>query len=271
LIIQPHSGHSIRLSYNRAYRAPSLVDNFLETTIPNAVLLGQRRFVFQTVAVGNESLRAELVDAFEVGYNLTVSRRAAFSAAVYRNNVKNNIVFVPTAFYSPGDPPTGWPGDPSSVPRFVLPKTFSFLNVGSVVDQGLEFSWDMNWSDAISTTASYTYEHDPKVSNKGSTPLQVNRPPRHQGSILANVRQPRWFASAGATYTDKAFWADVLDSRFWGTTSDYVIVNAALGLFVSGHAQVVMNATNLLDKKIKQHVFGDIMRRKATAEVRYRF
>ena len=60
-------------------------------------------------------------------------------------------------------------------------------------------------------------QEDPKIFNDRSTPLQVN-PPRNQGSVLANVRQSRWFASGGATYTDKAFWADVLDSRFWGTT-----------------------------------------------------
>ncbi len=266
LIFKPHPHQSIRLAYNRAYRAPSLVDNFLETTIPNVV----QGFVFQTRAAGNENLRAELVDAFELGYTLASARHALFTVSLYRNMVKNNIVFVPTAFYSPSDPPAGWPGA-SDVPRFVLPKTFSFLNVGRVVDQGLELSWDTHWNDAILTTASYTYEHDPKVSASGSTPLQVNRPPRHQGSVLANVRQPRWFASAGVTYTDKAFWADVLDSRFWGTTDAYLIVNAAYGLLLTANTELVVNATDLLDNKIKEHVFGDIIRRKTTLELRYRF
>jgi outer membrane receptor protein involved in Fe transport len=272
VIFKPRPDQSIRIAYNRAYRAPSLVDNFLQTTIPNAISLGPtQRFVFQTRAAGNENLRAELVDALELGYTAAVARRALITAALYRNDVRNNIVFVPTQFYSPSDPPAGWPGNPSTVPRFVLPKTFSFLNVGRVRDQGVEVSWDMNWNDAVSTRTAYTYEDDPKVSNDRSTPLQVNRPPHHQGSVLASVRQPRWFASAGATYTDKAFWADVLDSRFWGTTRAYVNANAAIGLFANAATQVAVKSTNILDRKIKEHVFGDIIRRKTTVELRYRF
>jgi len=272
VIFKVHPDHTIRIAYNRAYRAPSLVDNFLQTTIPNTIsLTPTQRFVFQTRAAGNENLRAELVDALELGYTAVVARRALVTASLYRNDVRNNIVFVPTQFYSPSDPPAGWPGNPSTVPQFVLPKIFSFLNVGRVRDQGVELSWDMNWDDVVSTRAAYTYEHDPKIFNDRSTPLQVNRPPRNQVSVLANVRQPRWFASAGATYTDKAFWADVLDSRFWGTTRAYLNANAAVGLYANAATQISVKATDLLDRKIKEHVFGDVIRRKTTVELRYRF
>jgi len=89
--------------------------------------------------------------------------------------------------------------------------------------------------------------------------------------VLANFRAHRWFTSESIAYTDKAFWSDVLDSHFWGFTNAYTIVNAAIGMFVSEHAQVDLKATDLLDKKIKDHIFGDIIRRKATVGLRYRF
>ncbi len=266
LIFKPRSNQSIRLAYNSAYRAPSIVDNFLQTSIPNAY----GGILFRTAAAGNENLRAEFVSAVEAGYTLAIGSRELFTASIYRNNVKNNIVFVPTAFYSQSDPPPGWPRD-KIVPSFTLTKAFGFVNVGKEKDAGVELSWDMNWSDAFLTRTSYTYEENPKVSNSGPIPLVVNRPPRHQASVLANFRAHRWFTSESIAYTDKAFWSDVLDSHFWGFTNAYTIVNAAIGMFVSEHAQVDLKATDLLDKKIKEHIFGDIIRRKATVELRYRF
>jgi outer membrane receptor for ferrienterochelin and colicins len=270
IVFKPRSDQTLRLSYNRAYRTPSTVDNFLETTIPNAIALNQTRFVFITRAQGNESLRSELGDAIELGYVLALPNNF-FNAAIYRNRTKNNIVFVPTEFYSASDPPSGWTLAPSTVPPFTLPKTFSFLNVGRVVDEGLELSLDTNWTTTVSSHSSFTYERDPKVSNSSSVPLRVNGPPRRQASVLAIVRRPSWFASAGVSYTDQAFWADVLDSRFWGTTRSYTLASSALGFSVRRDTDVVLKVTNLFDKKIKEHVFGDIIRRKATAELRYRF
>ncbi|HYS54407.1 MAG TPA: TonB-dependent receptor [Thermoanaerobaculia bacterium] len=250
LVYKPRPDQAIHIAYNRAYRSPSLVDNFLDTSIPNSV----GKIVFVTHAVGNPDLRAELVDAFEIGYNVSTARHGFFTASAYRNLTRNNIVFVPTEFY-----PT------------TLPKTFSFLNVGRVVDQGLEVSWDNDWSTAFSTKASLTYEENPKITNKSTIPLQVNRPPRYQGSLLANIRQARWFASGDVSYCDKAFWADVLDSRFWGTTRSYIMVDAAVGVPVGHNVDVLAKGTNLLDRRIKEHIFGDIIRRELTAEVRYRF
>jgi hypothetical protein len=49
------------------------------------------------------------------------------------------------------------------------------------------------------------------------------------------------------------------------------MVDATVGIHVGRSAQVSIKATNLLDRKIKEHVFGDIIRRKLTAQMRYRF
>jgi outer membrane receptor protein involved in Fe transport len=236
LIFKPRMNQTVHVAYNRAFRAPSIVDNFLETSIAT------------TRAVGNPNLRAEVMDAFEVGYNVTTSRFGFFTAAAYRNVEKNNIVFVPTA-----------------------PTTLSFLNVGKVVDEGLELSWDDDWTRAFATRTSFTYQRAPQVTNNSAIPLQVNRPPRYQASVLATIRQPRWSGSGSVSYTDRAFWADVLGPAFWGTTRSYIMVDAAVGVNIGRNARVSIKGTNLLDRKIKQHIFGDIIRRKMTAELRYRF
>lgn len=236
IVFKPRRQQWIRAAYSRGFRPPSIVDNHLETSIG------------PTHAVGNPSLRAEVMDAVEVGYNVTTARFGLFTAAVYRNVVKDNIVFVPTTR-----------------------TTFSFLNVGRVVDEGVELSWDDDWSRAFSTRTSFTYQRAPHVSTTGAVPLQVNRPPRHQVSLLATVRRPHWFGSGSVSYIDRAFWADVLSAPFWGTTRSYIVVDAAAGVDVSRSARVSIKGTNLLDRQIKQHVFGDVIRRKMSAELGYRF
>ena len=40
LIVKPQADHAIRLSFNRAFRAPSLINNYLQTSIVNQVNLG---------------------------------------------------------------------------------------------------------------------------------------------------------------------------------------------------------------------------------------
>jgi outer membrane receptor protein involved in Fe transport len=263
---------SFRLAYSRAHRAPSFVDHYLSTTIPNTIPLSRSQdFVFMTAAEGNKDLSREMSSAIEAGYTARLGRRAVLTAAIYRNDVTQNIVFVPTEFYSPSDPPAGWPAPPAAVPRLTLPKTFSFINLGRVRDQGAELSWDMNWSATLSTRAAYTYQQTPRVFDDGPRTLTVNQPPHHQASLLANLRRPRWFGSAGATYTDKAFWADVLYEPFWGYSDRFLLVNGAFGVHAGPRTDIVLKATNLLDRPVKQHAFGDTIRRKTTIELQYRF
>ena len=58
---------TIRLSFNRAFRAPSFVNSYLETSFPHhsgcAIRAG--RFEFQVVAVGNDRLEEEALTAYE--------------------------------------------------------------------------------------------------------------------------------------------------------------------------------------------------------------
>lgn len=268
-IVQPRPDQSVRLAYNRAYRAPSVADSFLETSIPNAVNIAGQSFVFRTQASGNEKLAVELIDAIEAGYTLAL-RRTLLTASVYRNAVHNNIVFVPTVFYSAADPPTGWPFPSAAVPASTLPKTFSFINIGRVVDRGLELSWDVNWTERFLTRFSSTLQSRPRVSD-ATGQLRINQQPRHISSITSEFRTKAWFASASATYCDKAFWADVLDSRFWGFSRPYFIMSVGGGSSIGRGLQLVADATNVLDRRIKEHVFGDTMRRRAVAQLRYRF
>ena len=271
VILKPAPNQSIRLAANRAYRAPTLIENYLNTAVPNVIFLGAQPFFFLSRTIGNEHLKQESVDALELGWSM---QRGPFSidASVYRNSLRNNIVFFPTEFFGPAEPPPGWPGPGSTVPLFALPKTFSFLNVGTVRNSGLELSAETTLDRGLHLRAAYAYQRNPQVAAFiAGVPLPVNKPPHHTASVLAYVRGKRWIGSSSVAYTGAAYWADVLDSRFWGTTPGYTLVNAALGCSVSQRTEVVLSGTNLLNRKIRQHVFGDTIGRKISIELRERF
>jgi iron complex outermembrane receptor protein len=85
LLLSPKPNHTFRLSYNRAFRAPSMINNYLEIVLVNQIQLpfvGQ--YIFPTLAVGNENLDEEQLDAFEVGYVGTFGK-TNFTLSVYSN------------------------------------------------------------------------------------------------------------------------------------------------------------------------------------------
>jgi outer membrane receptor protein involved in Fe transport len=271
LILKPAANQAIRLSANRAYRAPTLLENYVSTAVPNLIFLGAAPFFFFSSVQGNLDLKQESADTFEVGYS--IQHGPVFvTSSVYRNVVHDNSVFLPTEWYGPSDPPAGWPGAAATVPLFTMPKVFSYLNVGRVSNQGFDVAVETRLRGNVSARAAYAYQDEPRVSGDSATvPLFVNIPPKHSASVSGEKRADRWFASAAVAYTDKAFWSDVLDPRFWGWTDAWTTVNAAYGYDVTHALQVIASGTNLLDTKIKQHVFGDIIGRKLSLEARYRF
>jgi len=70
-------------------------------------------------------------------------------------------------------------------------------------------------------------------------------------------------------YSDKAFWSDVLTSQYHGFSDSYTMVNGSFGVrWANGRVTTLIRGTNLLNQEIQQHVFGDIIKASAVAEVR---
>src|SRR5262249_25371013 len=168
-------------------------------------------------------------------------------------------------------PPPGWPLPPAFVPP--LPKAMTFLNIDTVRDYGLELTTHAEWDYGVSTRASYSYQADTKATKSDpNIPLQLNRPPTHHASVGVVYDGRPWRGSVDVSYTDSAFWSDVLDSRFWGTTPSYVLVNGKVSYPLRGESvSVAVSATNLFDRRVKQHVFGDFLRRQVTVDLRVKW
>ena len=129
LIFKPVPTQSFRVSYNRAFRAPSLSNTFLDTTIgepavfdlrpvfrgffgalsvPDSVLPAPVHYTLPIGVVGNPDLLQETLTAYEVGWSGALNDWLGASAAVYRNDLRDSIDFTDTAFWSGANPPPGW-------------------------------------------------------------------------------------------------------------------------------------------------------------------
>jgi outer membrane receptor protein involved in Fe transport len=107
---KPAPSHSIRVSFNRAFRAPSAVNNFLEQDLfaptpidlrPLAPLAPpalrpalSAPFVLRVKSVGNRSLKEESISAYELAYTGTFAGRTTVGIAVYQNDGNDNINFT---------------------------------------------------------------------------------------------------------------------------------------------------------------------------------
>ena len=135
LMLKPSADQTIRLSYNRAYRAPSVINNYLDTTIINQLPLGSinpalggarlqlpgpRRRQQRRPAAGGvppQDLVEQSITAYEVGYTGVIKQRATVSAAFFFNETKDDIFFTQVASYRAANPPPGWPLPPIRLPR----------------------------------------------------------------------------------------------------------------------------------------------------------
>jgi outer membrane receptor protein involved in Fe transport len=195
------------------------------------------------------------------------------SASVYRNRTLDSTDFYPATFYTSANPPAGWPLPVQylDAPPLLnaLPSSFAYRNVGEIIDRGVELAVNARPSAQWSWFVNYSYQAEPDV--KGAPADEINVPPAHRANVGGSWDRGHYFVNGNVSYQDKAEWRDVLDARTWGPTDSFTSVNAAVGVRLNEKMTVSVTGTNLLNEKIQQHVFGDIISRKITAQVRFNY
>ena len=300
LVLKPMQDHAVRVSYNKAFRSPSLINNFLDVTIVNQLNFGQLNpmlaplgtFNFPVRAIGNEDLKEESTEVFEVGYTAVLKKRATLTAAVYFSRNEDEIFFTQTGRYRALNPPPGWvaalpilppqtalgllevlpPPCPSPIAPCTsggLPSEFSYLNLGTNRNKGFELGIDGAVNEAVNVFANYSYQAKPDPDFDIS---EVNLPPTHRSNVGLNYSQGRYLGNVSVSYVDSAFFQDVLDARFHGPTKSYTQINGALGVrWAQNKVTSTIKVINLTNEDIQSHVFGDIVKRQVIGELRVQF
>lgn len=288
VILKPAADHAVRVSFNKAFRSPSLINNYLETRIVNQLNLGAINpalngviYNFPVSATGNESLTEESTESFEVGYTGIIKNRATLSASVYFTKNKDEIFFTQVARYRAAAPPPGWPLPPVVLEVLPpacatavcntggLPSQFSYRNLGSVKNKGFELGIDGAVNQALNLFANYSYQDQPDPDFALS---EVNLPPQNRFNAGLNFSEGRFLGNLSVSYVDDALWQDVLDARFTGPTEAYTQVNGAFGVkFAKEKVTATIKGINLTNQDIQSHVFGDILKRQIMGELRFIF
>lgn len=290
-MFKPTPSNAFRVSYNRAFRSPSLVNNFLDVTIvsalfdPRALGIPLAPIPILSKAVGNENLKEESTKAFEVGYTGEFHGTTTVGLTYYINDTDQNINFTPNLFYSSTPhgpfvgPPPGWPLPPQVLDLLaahgvIFPAQFTYLNLGPVRYQGIELSLDQVINSHATMNVNYSYQKDPEILSS-STPFPATElifAPNHRFNAGVNLDYPRWIANASVNYASDAFWTDVLDARYWGATDAYTMVNAAFGVrWFDRKVTTSLKINNMFNEQVQQHVFGDVLRRTIYGEVKFNF
>jgi iron complex outermembrane receptor protein len=275
VIYKPTANQSVRASFNRAFRAPSLIDNHVNTAIVTAVTLpGVGQFPFPTLASGNPDLKQETLTAYEIGYTGLVRKRATVTASVYWNTTDDAIYFTPVAAYSAAAPPPGWPLPAAFVPPGVLVSQATYLNIGSVKDKGVELGVESAVNRYVNVFSNYSYQWMPTLGDPrpGTSITDINWPAKHRVNAGFDVSYGRFLGNLSVNHTSSAYWQDVLDLRFAGTTAPYTLVDGTFGVRWMGNRVVTsVKATNLANENVMQHIFGDVLKRQVVGEVRVNF
>lgn len=299
--------HSVRVSFNRAFRSPSVVNNYLDVTLVNPVDLSKAApllppalrplvaapFPLLVRAVGSElpigttaqeSLKPGSLAAWEIAYSGIVRRNTTIGAAFYINDLTNAINFVSLPAtadpYTATNPPPGWTLPPAFLTSLAqagisLPRTaFTYLNLGPLREKGLELSIDHRFDQNWTGFANYSWQAKPKIlTDSQPYPLaELALPPTNRFNLGGSYSGSRFLGSLTVNHTDKAFWTDVLTSAYHGFTPAYTMANGTFGIkWQGGRITTSVKSTNLFNTTIQQHVFGDLLRRSALGEVKVRF
>ena len=283
-MVKPTADHTFRVSFNRAFRAPSFINNHIDTAIINQLNLGLINpalagvlYNFPVRAVGNPDLSQETLTAYEVGYTGVLNNRATVTAAVYWNETEDSINFAQSQRYGIANPPPGWPLPPIVLEALAaagspLPSQFTYINLGKVRDKGVELGIDAAVNQYFNVFGNYSYQWDPDPVDANFNLAELNLPPNNRFNAGFNFNYGRFLGNMAVSYTDEAFWQDVLDARFHGTTDAYTLVNAGFGVRWAGERLVTsVKVTNLANEDVLQHIFGDITKRQVVGELRVTF
>ena len=148
-----------------------------------------------------------------------------------------------------------------------FPAQFTYLNFGRVTQKGLELGIDSALNRFVNVFANYSWQGEPEPD--GFDISELNLPPENRFNVGASVNYQRILGNLSVNYSGDAFWQDVLDARYHGTTEAYTLVNGGFGLkWLGDQLTTTVKVINLLNEDVQQHVFGDILKRQVIGEVR---
>jgi outer membrane receptor protein involved in Fe transport len=283
LMIAPTPAHTIRFSYNEAFRTPSAINSYLDVAILQPL---SATIAVPARATGNAVLVEEALTAYEIGYVGTYGNGMILTAAAYRNETENSIDFFTARTYGPGNFPSPSPFLPAQlIPCFAVPpgtipqcplgglagvvtSNYSYRNIGETIDRGVELSVQQR-QDVWNWFFNASWQDEPEFSGIDTT-IEQNLPPEWRANFGFGYDPGPWFFNTNINYQDEAYFGDVLFAR--GAVDSFTQINASAGFrLLDDRLTLQVIGSNVTDERVQQHIFGDIISRKITGQVGFSF
>ena len=300
LIWSPVPGHSFKASFSRAFRAPSAVENFMELSFVGAYIPLDafdpsitEPFPLVVNMYGNPDVTAETIDSFEIGYSAVLNGGLThLDANVYVSEIHDKLANFTSVealieagvdpYYTSENPPPGWPLNPIVIDFLALqgvnlPANLMYLNIGSIRSAGLELSARHTFRRGVTLFGNYSYQMLPELLDPIGDPDRppsdtINTPPYHRVNAGVTYNGQTYLGNLTVNYSDRAFFAQGIQPFYYGYSDSYTLVTASVGRrWSDGWVTTNLKILNLLDDPVKQHVFGDLMRRTIMLEALFKF
>jgi outer membrane receptor protein involved in Fe transport len=278
-MVKPTQGQTFRVSYNRAYMAPTIFSIYAKFSFLTQFDLGLidpflagNYFAFPIDFMGNTALKEPSLNAYEIGYSAIVANgRINFGAAFYINDSKSSFGNAVAGTYTSQNPPPGWPLPPFVLDLMGLPSVLTYQNLGKVRNKGIELNIDARLNRYLSGYANYSWQARPKP--EGFDISLINIPPEHRFNAGMDFNYKRYLGNMSVSHVGGAYWNDIIGPAYSGPTDAYTVVNAGAGVRWGEHRTytAMLKISNLANTPIQNHVFGDVLKRQIAGEFKMRF
>ncbi|MFC1591849.1 TonB-dependent receptor plug domain-containing protein [Thermodesulfobacteriota bacterium] len=224
VLYTPVSGHQLRLTWSRAYRTPSFIENGMQLT---SWLSGPLPQIPLAVVKGNRHLAPEKIAAWELGYRTTLFHKIKLNVELYYNDVENIVGYHITPFKLPAD--------------------VQFKNNYDAVSMGAEIDLRVSITPQWTLSANYTYQ---EVENKKAD-RDVEATPRHKLNLESHfVFQNGFSLNIRAHFVDETKWRDPSGGKTnVFRIDDYLRLDMRVAKkFFNDHLELAAVGQNLTDK-----------------------
>ncbi len=280
-----------------AVAAPLNLSPFEGFCAPFGVSCGFGSGATPILAVGNESLEVEETQTFEVGYTGIFNNKAFLTVDYYNSSNTNFITdLIPqlgtglgrvNPNFQPYAPPSSLPAPAAAGllaalqgalgPSFFILSNnvdgtpiltaVSYANFGDVdtqgVDLGLNYYIDEHWNVSFS----YSWfdfdilSNDPALSN-----ILIPNTPENKSSFGVSYSQPKWDLGLSGRWVDSFRWSV---GPFQGDVDSYTTFDLNGNYHFNDSWSAGINVSNLFDDKHFESFGGDLLSRRALANIAF--
>ena len=293
--------HSVRLTYNEAFQVPNYSEFFLQADVAAPTnLTALNGFcapfgvdcgfgITRVLALGNERLELEQVQSWEIGYKGILGGRAFVTLDYYRSESSNFVTdLLPqlgTALgrvnpaFGPWTGPAGLPAPVVSGIRAAVPllsnnvdgsnvlAAASYTNFGNVDTQGIDFGLNYYMTAGWTASAAYSwFDFEIQKVLPGFDTLLLPNSPEHAYSLGLGYVHRQLDAAVDLRWVDAFRWGV---GPFQGDVESYTTVDLNANYALNDRVKVGLNVANLLDNNHWESFGGDLLGRRALANMQY--